>query len=126
MTGACYDDQEAEVLWKGESVSRLFPGCVGLDETIVARAEKEFGKKRGKYVTLVKQYGRGRLLNMLVSPFTTRGTRNETEEGIRGRLQSQDRAGSGPFQTVWIGYNLPWTSPGEQEDPKIRLPRSDD
>ena len=129
VTGAYYDNREAERLRKGETASRSSPGNLyaGPDETIAAFTEKVFKKKRGKYVKLVEQHGRGHLLVVLVSPFTTRSTRVGAEERIREQLRHQDCAGSGPFKTVWLGYELPWTSPDEQEDPEyaFRDPTTD-
>lgn len=127
ITDVYYDNREAQALWRREPSSRPFPGYVGPDETIAARAEKETEKKLGKYATLVEQHGRGHLLIVLVSPFTTRGTRVEAEERILEQLYRQDRAGSRPFETVWLGYQLPWTSPAEREDPKyaFRDPTAD-
>ena len=119
VTGAYYDNREAEGLWKGEPVSRPFPGYVGPDETIAARAGKEFGKKRAKYATLAEQHGKGHLLIVLPSPLTTRSTRVEAEKRIRERLRHHDYVGPGPFETIWIGYELPCTSPEEKEDPKF-------
>lgn len=120
VTCAYYDNREAEDLWKGESASWSSPGNLyaGPDETIAAFAEEVFEKKRGKYVKLVEQYGRGHLLVVLISPFSTRSTRVNAEERIREQLRHQERAGSGQFETAWLGYELPWTSPDEQEDPE--------
>jgi len=127
VTNAYYDNREAEGLWKGESGSRPFPGYVGPDETIAARAEEELEKKLEKYGTLAERYGRGHLLIVLASPFATRSTRAKAEERIGERLRRQNGSGSGPFETIWLGYKLPWTSRDEQEDPKyaFRDPSAD-
>ena len=120
VTCAYYDNREAERLWKSESVSWSSPSYLyaGPDKTIAAFAEEVFEKKRGKYVELVEQHGRGHLLVVLLSPFTTRSTRVDAEERIRDQLRHQERTGSGQFETVWLGYELPGTSPDEQEDPE--------
>ena len=55
---------------------------------------------------------------LLHSPLTTRSTRVEAEEAIRGMLETGPSAEFEPFETVWLGYRLPWTIPEEKEDPK--------
>lgn len=88
------------------------------DAVIGAKARDCVERKRRKYCELVRQRGRGHLLVVLRSPLTSRGARIEAENAIQDVLETEPRPECDPFNTVWLGYWLPDTSPEEEEDPK--------
>ena len=117
VTGTYYDSKEAKWLWRAE------PGNEGEvyrepDAVMGARARELVEHKRNKYRKLVRRRGLGHLLVLLHSPLTTRSTRVEAEKAILDTLETGPSQGVDPFETVWLGYRLPITSPNEQEAPE--------
>ena len=117
VTGAYQDSGEAKWLWatKAGNESR---GYWEPDATIANEARDLVKRKVGKYRELVQLRGQGNLLVLLHSPLTTRSTRVEAEKAIRDLLESGSSEDFNPFETVWLGYRLPWTISEEQEDPE--------
>ena len=118
VTGAYHDSDEAKLLWaagpgKGEVYEEP-------DKVAGIRARELVEKKRRnkQYQELARRRGLGHLLVLLHSPLTTRSARVEAERCIRELLEGAPSLGSRPFETVWLGYHLPITSPDEREDPQ--------
>ena len=116
VTGTYYDSNEAGWLWGSVPGNR--GGYREPDAVLGIRARDLVERKRKKYHELVQRRGRGYLQVLLHSPLTTRSTRVEAEEAIRDMLETGPSAEFEPFETVWLGYRLPWTIPEEKEDPK--------
>ena len=118
LTGAYYDSSEAKVLWGEEP--RNGEGGVYLEPDAIlgskARERVEVKRTKKNYVELVRRRGLGHLLVLLLSPLTTRSTRVEAERYIREQLESPEKQDLDPFETVWLGYHLPYTTSDEQED----------
>ena len=125
ITGTYYDSNEARLLWGPE------PGIGGgrswePDAVLGGKARDLVQQKYKKYRELVHRRGRGHLLVLLLSPLTTRSTRVNAEEAILDMLETGLDQNSDPFETVWLGYRLPITSPDEKEDPKHAYPDEPD
>ena len=115
VTGVYYDSDEAKWLWGSGPEDQQGKGYLEPDAVVGAKAVELVENKRSKYSALVKRQGRGHLLVVLHHPLTTRGTRVEAERRIRDLLCGTPRE-SEPFETVWLGYRLPWTTEDEKED----------
>ncbi len=116
LTGVYLDD-EAKWLWGEDN-----RGCGGWWEPDVAlaiKAREQVERKRRKYLKLARRRGPGHLLVLLLSPLTARSTRIKVEQLVRELLESAPGVPSDPFETVWLGYRLPHTTPDEQEDPRF-------
>ena len=118
VTGAYYNGQEeGKWLWDGED--REHGGIYWEPDAVVGiKARERVERKRKKYRELARRVGPGHLLVLLHSPLTTRSTKVEAEGCIRELLESTPSLDSDPFETVWLGYRLPCTTPDEQEDPQ--------
>ena len=117
VAGSYYDGHEASWLW-GAHAGNGGRGYWEPDAVMGMRAQNLVVCKRAKYRELVCQRGHGHLLILLHSPLTTRSTRVEAESGIRELLETGPAPNIDPFETVWLGYRLPWTTPEEREDPE--------
>ena len=115
VTGVYYNRHEAKWLW-GDI--RRAGGYWNPDARSGRAARDRVECKLKKCSTLAQRRGRGHLLVLLHSPLTTRSTRVEAERCMRELLVSAPCSDSEPFETVWLGYRLPWTTPHEQEDPQ--------
>ena len=117
VSGTYYDAAEAKWLWGSESkdAARLY---FEPDAMMAACAGDRVARKRGKYESLVRRYGRGHLLVLLHSPLTTRSTRIAAEESILALMESGPPPTFDPFETVWLGYQLGMTTRREQEHPE--------
>ena len=115
ITDVYYDETEARLLWSGTSKGqpRMYtePDAQTADE-----AEKRVERKLKKYPALVSEQGRGHLLLVISSPLTTRSTRTEMESRVLARLRGDREPNLHSFETVWLAYRLPYTTPEEQED----------
>lgn len=125
VTGAYYSPNDAKWLWDTESISDGREYC-NPDSHIAESARASVERKLKKYGELVQQQGRGHLLVLLNSPLTTRTTRVKSEMSILGLLESRPTSISGPFESIWLGYLLPHTSPEESEDPSYAFRESPD
>ena len=54
---------------------------------------------------------------VLHHPLTTRSTRVEAERRLR-KSQFSACCELNSFETIWLGYRLPYTTEDEQEDPR--------
>ena len=117
VTGTYYDSIEARWLWRAETANggRIYwePNAV-----MGSKARELVERKRKKYHELVERRGRGHLLVLLHSPLTSRSTRVNAEEALLDLLKTGSSQDFDPFETVWLGYRLPITSPDEREDPQ--------
>ena len=118
VTGVYYDSDEAKWLWGSGPENQQGKGYFEPDAVVGTTAVELVARKRSKYSALVKRKERGHLLVVLNHPLTTRSTRAEAERRIRDLLCGSPRE-SDPFETVWLGYRLPWTTEDEKEDPKF-------
>lgn len=125
ITGAYNSPNDAEWLWDIESTSgdREY---LNPDSDMAESAQGSVERKLEKYGDLVQHRGRGHLLVLLLSPLTTRSTRASAEQSILDLLQSHAHSISGPFETIWLAYNLPYTSLEESENPKHAFRESSD
>ena len=117
ITGTYYDSNEAKWLWGAEDGNRS-RGYVEPDAVMGEGARTLVERKSKKYSDLVRRRGQGHLLVLLHSPSTTRSTRVRAEESILDLLETGPHLELDPFETLWLGYRLPWTIPEEMEDPK--------
>ena len=117
ITGTYYDATEAKLLWDpySEDTGGLY---FEPDAIIGARARGLVERKRDKYENLVQRRGRGHLLVLLHSPLTTRSTRIAAEKSILALIETAPAPTFDPFDTIWLGYRLPITTPREQEHPE--------
>lgn len=116
VTGAYYSRSEAKWLWGGRPGNREGGGYWEPDAVLGIKARGLVDRKRKKYLELAQRRGPGHLLILLHSPLTTRSTRAEAERCVRELLESPPSSDLDTFETVWLGYRLPWTTPDEQED----------
>lgn len=116
VTGVYLDD-EAKWLW-GED-NREGGGWWEPDVALGIKAQEQVERKRRKYLELARRWGPGHLLVLLLSPLTARSTRIKAERLVRELLESAPGVPSDPFETVWLGYRLPHTTPDEQEEPRF-------
>lgn len=117
VTGAYYDNSEAEWLWGPERPGAA-RGYIEPDARTGMEARDMAARKLGKYRNLADLRGRGHLLVLLHSPLTTRSTRVDAERRIRELLDAETGVAFNPFETVWLGYRLPLTVPEQREDPE--------
>ena len=117
VTGVYYDSQEAKWLWGSGSENQQGRGYFEPDAVVGTRAAELVEGKLRKYSALVNRHGRGHLLVLLNHPLTTRSTRVDAEIHVRNLLCGIP-SDSESFETVWLGYRLPWTTEDEMEDPK--------
>ena len=117
ITGTYYDAAEAKLLW-GPPSGNSTGLYVEPDAVVAMRARDLVECKRDKYERLVRCRGRGHLLVLLHSPLTSRSTRVAAEKSILDLMETGRCPTMDPFETVWLGYRLPWTIPAEQEDPQ--------
>ena len=125
ITGAYYDNSEARRLWGPAQVGAT-RGYMEPDARTAEEARDRVGQKRGKYRGLTERRGRGHLLVLLHSPLTTRSTRVAAERRMQELLGTGPAPDFDPFETVWLGYRLPWTVPDEMEDPEHAFPDGPD
>ena len=122
VTGVYYnDEEEAKWLW-GEEDRERGGICWEPDAVLGSKARAQVERKRKRYRELALRRGPGHLLVLLHSPLTTRSTRVQAEGCVRESLESASGLDSDPFETVWLGYRLPWTTSDEQEDPQHVFP----
>ena len=115
VTAVYCNSNEAKRLWDGSGGSG---GYWEPDAVLGSRARAQVERKCKKYRELAQRRGPGHLLVLLLSPLTSRSTRVEAEGRVRELLRSAPSMDSDPFETVWLGYRLPLTTPDEQEDPQ--------
>ena len=115
VTGVYCSNREAERLWDGRGNRDVYREP---DATVGMRARTQVERKRQKCLNLAQRRGPGHLLVLLLSPLTSRSTRVEAERRVRELLESAPGVDSDPFETVWLGYRLPDTTPDEQENPQ--------
>lgn len=115
VTAVYCNSNEAKRLWGGSGEGG---GYWEPDAVLGIRARAQVERKGKKYRKLAQRRGPGHLLVLLLSPLTTRSTRVEAEGRVRELLQSARSVDSVPFETVWLGYRLPFTTPDEREDPQ--------
>jgi len=117
VTGAYYDNNEAEWLWGAER-----PGAardyIEPDARTGMEARDMAARKLGKYRNVADVRRRGHLLVLLHSPVTTRSTRVDADRPIRELLDTETGVAFNPFETVWLGYRLPLTVLEAREDPE--------
>ena len=119
LTGTYYNSNEAEWLWGAQTGKEKRGGGYWEPDAVLGIKARELVEcKSKKYLQLAQRRGPGHLLILLHSPLTSRSTRVEAEGCIRELLQSTPSLNSGPFETVWLGYRLPYTTADEQEDPQ--------
>ena len=116
VTGPYYNSKEAKWLWGAGPRNGEGSGYWKPDAVLGIKARELVKGKRKKYLELAQRRGPGHLLVLLHSPLTTRSTRVEAEGYIRELLESAPSLDLDPFETVWLGYRLPCTTPDEQED----------
>lgn len=117
VTGAYYDNKEAEWLWGAER-PRAARDYIEPDARTGMEARDLAARKLGKYRNVADVRGRGHLLILLHCPLTTRSTRVDAERRIRELLDTETGIAFNPFETVWLGYRLPLTVLEEREDPE--------
>ena len=117
IAGAYYDNSEAEWLWGAEQPG-AGRGYIEPDARTGVEARDMAARKLGKYRDVADVRGRGHLLVLLHSPFTTRSTRVDAERRIGELLDTKTGVAFNPFETVWLGYRVPLTVPEEREDPE--------
>ena len=118
LTGAYYSASEAKWLWGAVPAPTPGAAYVEPDAVVALEALTLVEKKSQKYSDLVRRAGKGHLLVLLHSPLTTRSTRVAAESAISDALNSSVSGRTGPFESVWLGYRLGFTSPSEREDAK--------
>ena len=116
VTGTYLDSREAKLLWGRGPRSGQGEVYCEPDRVAALRASALVERKRRIYDSVVQQRGRGHLLVVLHSPLTTRRTRVGAERSIQEVLNQPARRHADPFDTVWLGYRLPYTVASEQED----------
>ena len=117
VTGAYHDNSDAKWLWGPERPGAA-RGYIEPDARTGMEARDMAARKLNKYRDLAERRGPGHLLVLLHSPLTTRSTRVEAEERILDLLNVETGVAFNPFETVWLGYRLPWTVPDQKEDPE--------
>ena len=115
VTAVYCNNREAERLWNGRGNREVYREP---DAVMGTRARAQVERKRQKCLNLAQRRGPGHLLVLLLSPLTSRSTRVEAERSVRELLESAPGVDSDPFETVWLGYRLPDTTPDEQENPQ--------
>ena len=115
MTGIYCNNREAERLWDGRGKREIYQEP---DAAMGMRARVQVERKRQTCLKLAQRRGPGHLLVLLLSPLTSRSTRVEAERSICELLESVPSNDADPFETVWLGYHLPDTTPDEQENPE--------
>ena len=118
LTGAYYSASEAKWLWGAVPGPTQGAAYVEPDAVVALEALTLVEKKSQQYSDLVRRDGKGHLLVLLHSPLTTRSTRVAAESAICDALNSSVSGRPGPFESVWLGYRLGFTSPSEQEEEK--------
>lgn len=116
MTGAYNDSNEARWLWGGAPGTQQGDVYCEPDAVVALEARALVEQKRQKYSALAQQRGLGHLLVLLHSPLTMRSGRVEAERSIRDLLTSLPLGSANPFETVWLGYRLPFTMASQRED----------
>lgn len=117
ITGVYYNSHEAKRLWGATPSNEERGGYWEPDTVLGIQARQRVECKLNKYRELVARRGPGHLLVLLLSRLTGRNARVEAERRIRELLNDSRSLDSDPFESVWLGYHLPWTLPAEQEDP---------
>ena len=118
MTGAYNDANEAKWLSGGAPGTKQGDVYCEPDAVVALEARALVEQKRQKYSALVQQRGLGHLLVLLHSPLTMRSSTVEAQRSIRNLLNSLPLGSVNPFETVWLGYHLPWVLESEEEDPQ--------